>query len=132
MKHRMKLMYVLVFLNIVSILAALLPCFLSATPPQTYRARLIWNFFSSEAFGDNSLSIFISLVISELLAAVILLMTKREQFVLEFITAWIGWLKLALCVVLSPVFLFAFWLPELVKRLKNATRRKRERSGEPR
>lgn len=128
-RHRMLLLYILVFLNILLFVAVLVSRLLSPTPPQSYGARLIWNFFTSEAFKDNSLSVLISLVISELLAIVILFAAKRGELALDIITAWLGWLKLALCVILSPIFLFAFWLPALVKRIRSCRERASSRRG---
>lgn len=123
-KHRIAVLYLIAFLDIALTALNIISRVLPDTPPNSYYLHIEWSFLTSAQFQDNILAALISFVSSEIIVIIILLAIKRTELIFEFATVWIGILKILLCIILSPIFLFAFWLPDLVKYI-----RKRRQKG---
>lgn len=114
-KHRITVLYIIAFLDIALIALNIISRVLPDTPPNSYYLHIEWSFLTSTQFQDDILAALISFLSSELIAIIVLLTLKHTELIFEFATVWIGILKIVLCIVLSPIFLFTFWLPDLIK-----------------
>lgn len=123
-KHRITVLYIIAFLDIALIALNIISRVLPETPPNSYYLHIEWSFLTSTQFQDDILAALISFLSSEFIAIIVLLAIKRTELIFEFATVWIGILKIVLCIVLSPIFLFAFWLPDLIKYIRSERKEK--------